>query len=194
MSSVSLQTWMTTGMQALDQIENVHAQVGGAGPGRRYATEQINRAYVMLLSSHFQEFCRKLHAECVEYLVGTIVIVPVRRVLQTIAGHNLRLDWGNPNAGNIGIDFNAFGITFWPDVKAYDRRKETRHKALETLNLWRNAFAHNDFSKKELGGRKNVRLKEVKKWRSACNGLARSFDEVMRRHLRLWLGQSPWVK
>jgi hypothetical protein len=37
----------------LQEIENAHAAVGGTGRGRRYTTQQINRAFVMLLASQF---------------------------------------------------------------------------------------------------------------------------------------------
>ena len=58
MSSIALQVWQTRGRQALDEVEAAHAAVGGAGRGRRYTTQQINQAYVVLLCSQFQRFCR----------------------------------------------------------------------------------------------------------------------------------------
>jgi len=48
---------------ALDEIEAAHASVGGTGPGRRYATQQINQAYALLIASQFQGFCHDLHTE-----------------------------------------------------------------------------------------------------------------------------------
>jgi hypothetical protein len=51
MPSRSLHLWQTVRRAALDQIAAAHTAVGGAAPGRRYATQQINQAYAMLLSS-----------------------------------------------------------------------------------------------------------------------------------------------
>jgi hypothetical protein len=61
--SRSLHTWRVDCAAALDEIEAAHGAVGGAGPGRRTATQQINYAYAVLLSSQFQRFCRDLHTE-----------------------------------------------------------------------------------------------------------------------------------
>src|SRR5437870_3298320 len=72
MASLSLQHWLAARGTALDEIEDAHRHVGGSGPGRRYATQQINQAYAVLLASQFQGFCRDLHTECVEHVVGTI--------------------------------------------------------------------------------------------------------------------------
>ena len=69
MSSVALHHWLTARASALDEIEQAHRSVGGTGRGRRYATQQINQAYAVLLSSQFQGFCRNLHEECADYLV-----------------------------------------------------------------------------------------------------------------------------
>src|SRR5579884_2178893 len=63
--SAAFQEWSTVRAASLDEVENAHRSVGGTGPGRRYATQQINQAYAVLLSSQFQAFCRDLHTECV---------------------------------------------------------------------------------------------------------------------------------
>ena len=51
--------------------EAVHANVGGTERGRRYATQQINRAYAVQLASEFQGFCRDLYSECMDHVVAT---------------------------------------------------------------------------------------------------------------------------
>lgn len=72
MTSASLQHWINERIPALDELESAHRSVGGSGPGRRYATQQINQAYAVLLSSQFQGYCRDLHSECVDYLIQVI--------------------------------------------------------------------------------------------------------------------------
>src|SRR5262249_56686392 len=76
MPSLAFQDWSVRRAAALDEIEHAHRSVGGTGPGRRYLTQQINQAYVVLLSSQFQGFCRDLHEECVDHL-GASVASPV---------------------------------------------------------------------------------------------------------------------
>ncbi len=57
MPSNSLLRWRESQRSKLDEIMEAHRAVGGAGRWRRYATEQVNHAYAMLLSSQFQGFC-----------------------------------------------------------------------------------------------------------------------------------------
>ena len=70
MASRALHRWQTEAQRSLDEIEQAHRAVGGAGPGRRYATQQINQAYVVMVSSQFQRFCRDLHSEAVDHLTA----------------------------------------------------------------------------------------------------------------------------
>jgi hypothetical protein len=102
------------------------------------------------------------------------------------------LDRGNAQPGSIGADFDRLGIDLWNEVKTYDPQNATRMKLLEGLNHWRNAIAHQDFDKTKLGGTTVLQLQQVQRWRGACNRLARAFDEVMRRHLQVLTGSSPW--
>ena len=60
MHSTSLQQWETVRASELDEIADAHAAVGGTKRGRRYTTQQINRAFAVLLASQFQGFCRNL--------------------------------------------------------------------------------------------------------------------------------------
>src|ERR1700732_1410354 len=111
MPSVALQMWQPTGATLLDEIENAHRSVGGSGPGRRTATQQINQAYAVLLSAHFQGFCRDLHTECIDSLVSTITPVALQPILSLELNWSRKLDRGNPNPGNIGSDFGRLGVS-----------------------------------------------------------------------------------
>jgi hypothetical protein len=77
-------------------------------------------------------------------------------------------------------------------VVDYNVRNRDRRIALEHLNDWRNAIAHQDFDPARLGGATTLRLVQVRRWRGACRALARAFDEVMRRRLETLTGTSPW--
>jgi hypothetical protein len=192
MPSLSLQQWSTARATALDEIEGAHQSIGGTGPGRRYATQQINQAYAVLLASQFQGFCRDLHTECVDFLVGAGVPPPLHRVFRNNFRLHRRLQTGNANPANIGADFNRFGLVFWTEVEQHDTRNTARRQLLEALITWRNAIAHQDFDPAKLGGRTTLQLQEVRSWRGACDGLARSFDSALRIHLRMLTGSYPW--
>lgn len=75
-----------------------------------------------------------------------------------------------------------------------ERALSPRRKAfLEQLNRWRNAIAHSTFEPAMLRrGRPRLSLDEVRRWRKACDGLARWFDAIMRDRLRTVLGANPW--
>src|SRR5437870_11880194 len=116
MPSNSYQRWSGGRAVSLDEIENAHASVGGTGPGRRYATQQINQAYAVLLSSQFQRFCRDLHSECVEHLVRSASPTPFRSALRRLLIRDRKLDKGNPNPSNIEVDVRRFGLVLWQTV------------------------------------------------------------------------------
>jgi hypothetical protein len=192
MSSNSLRNWHSVRATALDEIESAHRMVGGSGPGRRYATQQINQAYAMLLSSQFQGFCRDLHSESVDHLSKVATAISFQAVLLNEFCQNRKLDKGNPNPGNIGADFDRLGLRFWPAVEAIDARNSNRKSLLEELNKWRNAIAHQDFDPAPLGGRITLHLQDVTAWRIGCDGLAGSFETVLRDYIQKVIGGSPW--
>lgn len=192
MASESLNTWLISRATKLDELENAHRAVGGRGRGRRYATQQLNQAYAVLLSSQFQGFCRDLHTEVSEHLVVAVGVERLHAALRAAFTWNRALDRGNPTPGAVGADFNRYDIRFWDSVHAVDCRNAGRQQRLEALNRWRNAIAHQDFDAEELGGAAVLSLRTVRGWRSACNGLAASFDNVMGVHVERLTGTRPW--
>ncbi len=191
MPSNALNDWTTTRAAVLDQFEDTHSSLGGTGPGRRTTTQHINQAYAVLLSAHFQGFCLDLHDECAELLTQVISPASIQFSMRGVLVLNRKLDTGNPNPGNIGSDFNRFGLSFWTKVRRHDARNEDRQERLEELNDWRNAIAHQDIDPAALGTA-TLPLREVRAWRQACHHLAVSFDQVMRAHILSLLGVSPW--
>lgn len=192
MPSASLRQWQTVRAASLYEIEAAHAAIGGSGRGRRYATQQVNHAYTVLLSSQFQGFCRDLHSECADALSDAMTPVVFRPAIRAEFRLHRRLDSGNPNAGNIGADFGRLGLRFWHTAQAQNRFNARRQAALEELNRWRNAIAHQDFTSVTVGGSTVLRLQQVRQWRRACDGLASSFDAVMYSHLLGVTGIAPW--
>ncbi len=192
MPALPLQHWNDIRLPRLDEIERAHTSVGGTSPGRRYATQQINHAYAVLLSSQFQGFCRDLHTESVDFLVRAVTPPSLRPILRAEFIQRRRLDTGNPNPGNVGADFGRLGLEFWPKVQADDPRNRQRQILLGEMNEWRNAIAHQDFDTAILGGSTVLHLKKIRSWRRASMGLAESFDAVLRAHLLLVVGTLPW--
>jgi len=157
------------------------------GRGRRYATQQLNQAYVVLLASHFQGYCRDLHTESVDFLVPKVPLPHFQASIRKLLTQNLQLKRSNANPGSIGDDFGRFGIDFWTEVKIKDPRNEARQTQLDELNRRRNEIAHQDFKSNAA-----LHLRHVLAWRVVCQHLARSFDEVMRHHLQYLTGAPPW--
>jgi hypothetical protein len=192
MPSAAHNRWRTSRRTALDELEHAHQSVGGTGRGRRYATQQINHAYAVLLSSQFQGCCRDLHSECADHLVRAVIPATLHTALRAALTQDRKLDRGNPNPGNIGSDFGRLGLSFWPAVQAIHPRNAARQALLEELNIWRNAIAHQDFDPGRLGGATTLQLARVRRWRAACDALAVAFDDVMRGHALTVTGAAPW--
>lgn len=194
MPSRSLRRWMEDAGAALDRMEHAHHAVGGSSPGRRYATQQINQSYLVMLSSHFQQFCRDLHTEAVDHLLRGVdpALLPI---VQAALTSERKLDRGNPTPGNLGSDFGRLGMTFWPSVNALHRGNPARGRRLELMGYWRNAIAHQDFvgNARHLSGRTEIAVADVRRFRSACGALASSFDRAVLLHIKAVAGPaSGW--
>jgi hypothetical protein len=193
MPSSALKQWQSRAARVLDEVESAHAAVGGAGAGRRFAAQQVNHAYVVMLCSQFQRFCRDLHTECVNVLTApSIVADPRLPILRTALLAGRKLDTGNPNPGNVGSDFGRFELELWARVRASNINAVRLHQALDDLCAVRNAVAHQDFDPRRLRGRQTVRLADVRRWRRSCDGLAIALDGLLGGHLAGIIGRRPW--
>jgi hypothetical protein len=146
----------------------------------------------VLLASQFQGFCRDLHSECITYIVQSVAPVVLQSVLRAEFRFNRSLDRFNATPSSLGSDFNRFGVEFWVQVSADHKQNDKRKQLLEEMNAWRNAIAHEDFDPNKLGGTTTLRLEQVRRWRDACNGLARSFDKIMGKYIEQMTGVTPW--
>src|ERR1700722_10408886 len=135
MPSNAYHCWSVPRAAVLDEIESVHANVGGTERGRRYATQQLNRAYAVLLSSEFQGFCRDLHSESADHVVATAP-AQTQEIIRTQFLWGRQVTRGNPQAGAIGSDFGRFGVSFWDDVYALHARNARRRELLDELMGW----------------------------------------------------------
>lgn len=190
-TSLSLDIWQDTRAQRLDELETAHRSIGGRDRGRRFATQQLNRVYSVLLAAQFQGFCTDLHAECVAAIA--------RAIPSGLATVNFRFGLvmrrGNAGPGNLGNDFERLGVSLWPELYRMDPRNRDRNAKLETLNKWRNAIAHDDFDDVQTFPQRRqtvLRLSAVRAWRSACDQIASDMDVCMRNYLLNLLGTAPW--
>lgn len=190
MHSVALTLWQAYRCWQLDKFEEIHRAIGSNVQAVKAAREQINQAYVLMLSSQFQGFCRELHSECVDHLVAAISSPIMRSIVRQNFVAARMLDRVNVRPESINEDFNRLGLIFWNEVDTLDAKAKDRRKRLVELNECRNAIAHHDFKPGSVAS--NVTLAMVRQWRSACNGLASDFDQVMHHHLTSLLGRSPW--
>ncbi|HEV3050096.1 MAG TPA: hypothetical protein VGX50_07300 [Longimicrobium sp.] len=192
MPSFSLRNWQMNAGRALNELEAARRTIRGTTRGRRIAMQQMNQVYVVLLLSQFQRFCRELHEECVEHLLRQPGLQPYGEILNLRFIEARKLDSGNPNPGNLGSDFGRLGVKLWPELRQLGSRSKYHHDALETLNHWRNAIAHQDFRRPELRGRRTIRLTQTRRWRDVCNRLAIDMDRVMYAYLLRITGSPPW--
>ena len=191
MPSESYLGWTTTRKTELDQIADAHVAVGGIERGRRYATQQINHAYAVLLASQFQGYCRDLHTECVDHLLTAAIATQLKPILRIALTGARALDRGNAQPEAIGKDFHRLGVRIWDEAIALNATNSKRRILLENLNQWRNAIAHQDFSSTKLGS-SALQIVVVRKWRVARDRLALAFEKVMYDHLSALTGTSPW--
>lgn len=150
--------------------------------------QQINQGYLMLLSSHFQQFCRSLHSEAAAHLASNVAPT-LQYIVRSSFTVGRKLDQGNPNPGNLGADFSRLGMAmFWRDVVSLRAGNDARKDKLAKMGHWRNAIAHQDFTSPthahELGGRTEITLAEVRAFRWNCRCLARDFDAVVLAHIK----------
>ncbi len=192
MPSIAHQIWSIDRAARLEEVELAHTAVRGTGAARRYATQQLNHAYTVLLAAEFQGFCRELHTEAIDHIERSLPPLLARTVALEFTW-NRQLDRGNPTPSALATDFGRFGFGLWVAVDALDPRGQLLRRLLEELNLWRNAVAHSDFSPARLGGRISVPIRRVRRWRAACRRLARRLDTVVGDRLQLLTGVRPWV-
>jgi hypothetical protein len=192
--SPALARWRTIGRAELTELVAAHHAVGGRGPGRRTATQQINHALVVQLAAQFQRYCRDLHDLCITAVAATAP-VPLRSTVREAFTRGRRLDRQNAHSAALGDDFGRFVADFWPAVDRLGHRFAARRRRLDQLNVWRNAIAHHDFrhiSADALTRGTRVDLATFHTWYRALDELAGGIDRTVHAGLLTLTGVSPW--
>jgi len=144
---------------------------------------------MMLVSGHFQGFCRDLYTECVQ-LCAAAVPAAMRTTIQSQFAAGVALNTGNPTIENIRKDFKRFGFLLNLEGAAPGNPQRVTH--LGHLNYWRNHLAHQKATPPPAGVPAVLALADVQAWRASCDGLAASLDDIMRQERTRILGAAPW--
>jgi hypothetical protein len=190
MPSKALLDWQTNRVSRLGDSQCDATSVL-VPPNPQLADENL-RGFVMLLSAHFQGFCRDLHSECVQ-AVADAVAQPMRFMIQTQCVAGRELDGANPRYDVIRKDFERFGLDLRAALTANPATAAANTNSVTLighLNLWRNYAAHHKTSMPTHGG--PFALATVRVWKQACAGLAAELDGIMYNQLRTVLGKAPW--
>jgi len=187
MPSSALNLWQTDRMPRLAQVDVQCAAVFALDPPNPQLAEEDLRGYVVLLSAHFQGFCRDLYVECAQIVVSK-VRSSLRLLFERQFAQKLKLDHGNPNIDNIAEDFNRFGFDLIATARA-EPAFAVRRQHLGELNQWRNTVAHHGPSPRGLPG---LTLAAARDWRISCDGLAASLTGIMYDQLSRLLKRAPW--
>jgi hypothetical protein len=186
MPSASLLRWQNDRMPRLSQVDAQCAAALTLTPPQPDLVEENLRGYVLLLSAHFQGFCRDLSTESSQVVVSK-VRASLQSLIQAQFTAHRKLDHGNPNLQTLREDFERFGFTL--NLEARDPANRARLQDLAVLNRWRNVAAHHGTIP---AGTPLLSLPLLRAWRHACDGLATSLDDVLYNELRKILRRSPW--
>lgn len=187
MPSASLWHWQNDRLPRLAEVETQCATCLALAPPPPNLVDENLRGYVLLLSAHFQGFCRDLYAECA-LIIASKVRLSLKTLFQAQFTAHLRLDHGNPNIKNIREDFERFDFIL--NLPAADPANLGRVTHLGELNEWRNIAAHHGPVAATAGP---LTLPRIQGWRNSCDGLAISLDRIMYNQVRRILRRQPWV-
>jgi hypothetical protein len=186
MPSASLQYRLNDRMPRLNAIDIQCAASQALAPPNPLLHEENLRGYIVLLSAHFQGFCRDLYTES-----ALTIVSRVRTSLQVLIQDQFTavraLDHGNPSLQNLRKDFERFGFTL--DLAVANPANPARLQHLSELNRWRNVAAHQG----TVPPAGLPSLADLRAWRGSCDGLAASLDGIMYNQLRRILRRAPWV-
>lgn len=101
MPSAALSHWQNDRMTRLGLMETHRASLAAAGgasgsSGSSLLAQESLQAYVMLLSGHFQGFCRDLYTECSQICVAAVSPASLQPTVQAQFATELKLNTGNP--------------------------------------------------------------------------------------------------
>jgi len=186
MPSASLNYWRNERIPRLGEIDAQCAACSGATPPNPHLIDENLRSFIVLLSAHFQGYCRDIYTECA-MIISSEVRLDLRALVQGQFTTNRKLDQGNPNIENLKKDFERFGFKL--AMADHDPANHARLAHLRALNEWRNIAAH--YGAVPPAGLPALAM--IQSWRDSCDGLASSLDDILYDYLRSLLRGRPWI-
>jgi hypothetical protein len=161
-------------MHRLAAIDTHCAATAALAPPNPHLAEESLRCYALLVSGHFQGYCRDLYTECTQ-IFALNVPSGLQAAIQAQFTGEMQLNQKNPTVETITRDFERFAFKLDFDV---DPANGPRVTHLGHLNKWRNAIAHQKAGTP--AGVPALSLAAVQDWRMACAGLGVWLDDTMR--------------
>lgn len=141
MPSPSYTEWHREGLSRLDELERLHIDARGPGPGRRWGTEQLNRSLLVALVAQFQTYCRGLHDDAIDVHVSHNN-AHQGDLLRTLMTQGRKLDTRNPRTSVLASDFLGVGFNMVSALKAEGPMIVAAIASLDALVDFRNAVVH----------------------------------------------------
>ena len=171
---------------SLDAIDAQCAASMAVVPATPLLADENVRGYGLLLSAHFQGFCRDLYAEATQ-IVASKVRPALRIVVQEAFTFRTTLGHGNPNNDNIVTDFGRLGFKL--DFAKSDPANAPRLGDPSAMNRWRNVAAHQGTVPPGC----TPSLADLRLWNHSCNGLAISLDGIVYTEIKALIHRKPWT-
>jgi hypothetical protein len=184
--SQALKDWNSTRRSKLDKVEARCVWAAGLVPADPEMESEHLRAYVTLLSAHFQGFCRDLYSEASTQVVDRIKRVRLRPIFLAQFAAALKLEKMNPTLDALVDDFGRLGIGNLRTAIGTGPPADAHKARLTDMNRCRNKCAHGEPVIPEL------LLPNIQDWRNSCDWLATRLNDVVYDTLWVAFRRAPW--
>ena len=189
MSSASLTRWLHDRTPRLNEVDRQCAASHVIVPANHNLVDENIRGFILLLSAHFQGFCRDLYTECAQHIASKVRPTLEVLVQEQFTAADRSLDHGNPNIDNIKKDFNRFGFSL--NIGGLPTRRTMLGSSIS--NGLNRVEEHRGPPWRGCRRAGSLLLPTIQAWRNSCLGLATSLDGIMYNRLRSILRRQPWA-
>jgi hypothetical protein len=157
----------------------------------------MNFALIVRLASEFQGYCRDLHEESIDHVVGNLSLTPGPGLYAILRGSfftpKRQLDTGNPTWSTLCTDFKRIGLDLTILKQKHQARYSIWCETVENLLRARNAIAHaNDQEINNCRQANPLTLATFRTWRGRVNRIAGNMDKLAEAELTSLTGVTPW--
>lgn len=184
--SQAFREWDTTRRGKLDKLDARCVWAAGLVPADPGMEGEHLRAYAVLLSAHFQGFCRDLYSEASQTVVSRVKRVGLRSIIKAQFVTEIKLNRSNPTLDVLTDDFRRLGILNLRTALGTSPPVEGYKGGLRAMNDCRNKCAHGAPDVPEL------RLANIRDWRNSCDWFATRLNEIVYHTLRKAFRANPW--